>query len=74
MNKNFVCGLLGVELYLCKLLHPTMVRVLWGQAELMVISMDGELIARYDCQFPEVVTYLSLKHAIAKLQNMPVGE
>lgn len=46
-------------------------KVLWDQAELMVISMDDELITKYDYPFPAGVTYLSLRHAKEKFQNTP---
>lgn len=71
VNKNRCLRVAGVELYLGKLLRSTMVTVIWDQAELMVISMDGELITKYDYPFPDGVTYLSLKHATAKFQNQP---
>ncbi|MFJ2620094.1 DDE-type integrase/transposase/recombinase [Glutamicibacter sp. NPDC087344] len=72
VDKNRCLRVAGVQLYLGKLLRSTMVKVLWDQTELMVISMDGELITQYDYPFPEGVTYLSLKHATAKFQNLPV--
>lgn len=59
-----------MELYLGKLVRSTRVRVLWDRAELMVLSMDGELIAKYDYPFPEGMKYLSLKHATARFQNV----
>lgn len=71
VNKNRCLWVAGVQLYLGKLLRSTKVEVLWNQAELMVVSMDGELITKYDFPFPEGVTYLSLQHAKAKFQNMP---
>lgn len=71
VNKNRCLRVAGVQLYLGKLLRSTKVEVLWNQAELMVVSMDGELIAKYGFPFPEGVTYLSLQHAKAKFQNMP---
>lgn len=71
VNKNRCLKVAGVQLYLGKLLRSTKVEVLWNQAELMVVSMDGELITKYDFPFPEGVTYLSLQHAKAKFQNMP---
>lgn len=71
VNKNRCLRVAGVQLYLGKLLRSTKVEVLWNQAELMVVSMDGELITKYDLPFPEGVTYLSLQHAKAKFQNMP---
>ena len=70
VNKNRCLRIAGVELYLGKLLRSTMVKVIWDQTELMVVSMDGELITKFDFPFPEGVTYLSLKHATAKFQNM----
>lgn len=70
VNKNRCLRVAGVELYLGKLLRSTMVKVVWDQVELMVVSMDGELITKYDYPFPEGVTYLSLKHATAKFQNL----
>ncbi|WP_431710484.1 DDE-type integrase/transposase/recombinase [Glutamicibacter uratoxydans] len=69
-NKNRCLKIAGVQLYLGKLLRSTMVQVTWDQEELMVVSMDGELITKYDFPFPAGVTYLSLKHATAKFQNM----
>lgn len=71
VNKNRCLKVAGVQLYLGKLLRSTKVEVLWNQAELMVVSMDGELITKYDYPFPAGVTYLSLQHAKAKFQNMP---
>ncbi|MDQ0095969.1 hypothetical protein J2T21_003883 [Paeniglutamicibacter psychrophenolicus] len=71
VNKNRCLRVAGVELYLGKLLRSTMVKVIWDQTELMVISTDGELITKYDYPFPDGVTYLSLKHATAKFQNQP---
>lgn len=74
VNKNRCLKVAGVQLYLGKLLRSTKVEVLWNQAELMVVSMDGELITKYGFPFPEGVTYLSLQHAKAKFQNMPDAE
>lgn len=71
VNKNRCLKVAGVQLYLGKLLRSTMVKVLWDQAELMVISLEGELITKYDYPFPAGVTYLSLRHAKEKFQNMP---
>ncbi|MER8026343.1 integrase core domain-containing protein [Glutamicibacter protophormiae] len=71
VNKNRCLRVAGVQLYLGKLLRSTKMEVLWNQAELMVVSMDGELIAKYGFPFTEGVTYLSLQHAKAKFQNMP---
>jgi len=71
VNKNRCLRVAGVGLYLGKLVRSTVVNVVWDQAELMVISLDGELVARFDFPFPDGVTYLSLKHAKAKFQNMP---
>lgn len=71
VNKNRCLKVAGAQLYLGKLLRSTMVKVLWDQAELMVISLEGELITKYDYPFPAGVTYLSLRHAKEKFQNMP---
>lgn len=59
----------GVQLYLGKLLRSTKVKVIWDLEELMVVSMDGELIAKFDFPFSSGVTYLSLRHAKEKFQN-----
>ena len=69
VNKNRCLRIAGVEIYLGKLLLSTPVHVEWDQAELMVISMEGELVAKFDYPFPNEVTYLSLKHATARFQN-----
>lgn len=70
VNKNRCLKVAGVELYLGKLLRSTMVKVIWDHEELMVVSMDGELITKYDFPFPDEVKYLSLRHAKAMFQNM----
>lgn len=72
MNKNRCLSVAGVELYLGQLLHSTMLKVAWDQAELMLISMD-ELLTKYDYPFTEGVTYRSLKPATLKFQNMVEG-
>ena len=71
VNKNRCLRVAGVELYWGKLVRSTVVNVIWDQAELMVITIDGELVAKFDFTFPDGVTYLRLKHAKAKFQNMP---
>ncbi|RBM02619.1 hypothetical protein C1H84_04055 [Glutamicibacter soli] len=71
VNKNRCMKVAGVQLYLGKLLRSTHVKVIWDAEELMVVSMDGELVTKYDFPFPDGVTYLSLRHAKAKFQNMP---
>lgn len=70
-NKNRCLRIDGVEIYLGKLLRSTVVNVVWGPTDLMVLNMDGELVAKFDYPFPQGVKYLSLKHATAKFQNMP---
>ena len=70
VNKNRCLKVAGVELYLGKLLRSTMVKVIWDHEELMVVSMDGELITKYDFPFPDEVKYLSLRHAKAMFQNL----
>ena len=70
VNKNRCLKVAGIELYLGKLLRSTMVKVIWDHEELMVVSMDGELITKYDFPFSDEVKYLSLRHAKAMFQNM----
>ena len=70
-NKNRCLRVAGVEIYLDKLLRSTVVNVVWDPTDLMVLSMEGELVAKFDYPFPQGVKYLSLKHAMAKFQNMP---
>ncbi|HCM94893.1 MAG TPA: hypothetical protein DIT09_09745 [Glutamicibacter sp.] len=40
----------------------------WDHGELTAVSMDGELIARYDFPFPDAVTSLGLRHEKEKFQ------
>ncbi|MGP5599615.1 IS481-like element ISAar28 family transposase [Glutamicibacter arilaitensis] len=70
-NKNRCLRVAGVEIYLGKLLRSTVVNVVWDPTDLMVLSMEGELVAKFDYPFPQGVKYLSLKHATEKFQNMP---
>lgn len=70
VNKNRCLKVTGVELYLGKLLRSTMVKVIWDHEELMVVSMVGELVTKYDFPFPDGVTYLGLRHSKAMFQNM----
>lgn len=71
VSKNRCLRVAGVELYFGKLLRSAMVKVVWDQAELMVISIDGELITKYGYLFPSGIAYLSLKYAMAMFQNPP---
>ena len=73
-NKNRCLRVAGVQLYLGKLLRSTKVKVIWDREELIVVSMEGELIAKYDFPFPSGATYLSLRHAKEKFQNTPNTE
>ncbi|MGP9490657.1 DDE-type integrase/transposase/recombinase [Glutamicibacter sp. AOP5-A2-7] len=68
-NKNRCIRIAGVEIYLGKLLRSTPLKAHWDQQELMLVTMHGELIARYDFPFPEGTKYRSLKHATALFQN-----
>lgn len=70
VNKNRCLRLAAVELYIGNLLRSTKVEVAWDHEELMVVSMDIELVSKYDLPFPEGGTYLSLRHARTKFQNM----
>lgn len=73
-NKNRCLRVAGVQLYLGKLLRSTKVKVIWDREELIVVSMEGELIAKYDFPFLSGATYLSLRHAKEKFQNTPNTE
>lgn len=69
VNKNRCLRIAGVDIYLGKLLLNAPVQVDWDSTELMIISMEGELVAKFDYPFPDEVKHLSLKHATAKFQN-----
>lgn len=70
-NKNRCLRVAGVEIYLGKLLRSTMVNVVWDPTDLMVLGINGELVAKFDYPFPQGVKYLSLRHATVRFQNMP---
>lgn len=69
-NKNRCLKVAGVELYLGKLLSSTMVKDIWDHEELMVVSMDGELVTKYDFPCPDRGTYSGLQHAKVMFQNV----
>lgn len=71
VNKNCCLRIAGVELYLGKLVRSTPVTVVWDEQALMVVTNDGELIAKFTYPFAEGVKYLSLKHAVARFQSSP---
>lgn len=47
-DKNRCIRIPGVEIYLGKLMRSTALTARWNQQELMLETMRGELIARYD--------------------------
>lgn len=70
VNRNRCLRVAGVVIYLGKLLRSTPVKALWDLPELMVVSMEGELVAKFNYPFPEGATHLSLKHATSMFQNL----
>lgn len=73
MNKNNCLVIDGVMVYFTKVMRNATVWVRWDHDELLVVSVQGELVAKFSYPFTAGVKYLSLKDALAKFQNGPIG-
>lgn len=69
MNKNNCLVIDGTMVYFTKVMRNATVWVHWGNGELLVVSQQGELVAKYAYPFEAGVKYLGLKNAIKKFQN-----
>lgn len=69
-QQKAAAGVSSEPVKLSGTLRSTMMNVVWSENDLMVLSMDGELVAKFDYPFPQGMKYLSLRHATAKFQNM----
>lgn len=69
MNKNNCLVIDGTMVYFSKIMRNAIVWVRWGNGELLVVSQQGELVAKYVYPFEAGLKYLGLKNALAKFQN-----
>lgn len=74
MNKNNCLVIDGTMVYFSKIMRNAIVWVRWGDGELLVVSQQGELVAKYEYPFAPGLKYLSLKNALAKFQNGSLDE
>lgn len=74
MNKNNCLIIDGTMVYFTKVMRNATVWVSWDNGELLVVSMQGELVAKFAYPFAPGTKYLSLKHAQVKFQNSPAND
>lgn len=74
MNKNNCLVIDGTMVYFSKIMRNAIVWVRWGNGELLVVSQQGELVAKYAYPFEAGLKYLGLKNALAKFQNGSIDD
>ncbi len=74
MNKNNCLVIDGTMLYFSKIMRNAIVWVRWGNDELLVVSQQGELVAKYVYPFETQRKYMGLKDALVKFQNGSLDE
>ena len=74
MNKNNCLVIDGTMVYFSKIMRNAIVWVRWGHGELLVVSQQGELVAKFAYPFEAGLKYLGLKNALVKFQNGSLGD